>query len=630
MTAAQWAAVRRIFDEIADLPPASAEGQLEERCAGDPLVAAAVRRLLHAHQHETDLLDRVQEALAPSDQDSSLIGRRLGNYRISREIGRGGMGSVYLAERVEGVIRKQVAVKLVRAGLDEVTVLERFRREREILAGLDHPGIARLIDGGSTEEGLPYFVMDYVEGQPIDRWCDQRRLNVTDRLILFRSVCAAVQYAHQNLVVHRDLKPGNILVTADGTVKLLDFGIAKVLTPQPATSGMTTQTIMPAMTLVYASPEQVKGEPITTLTDVYSLGVVLYELLTGRQPYSAGTGSPYEMERLICEQEPASPSTAGTPEAESAVREGAPVRLKRRLEGDLDNIVLMALRKDPRGRYSSVEQFSEDLRLHLAKLPVIARPDTFRYLADKLIRRHPVAVATAVLVALSTVLALGSLLWATRVAMEERMRLPPEAALAGGSGDLSQQRILTDRENQLRLRTILAPQILFGCYLVLLMLAGAVYVTRASVRRTVSALAGGALCTLVWLGCNQLGYFVGWWHSDYPGAPDPLAFVSRQFQLFIGTCAFTAFVLTGWRIIRRYGWQGQAGFTIAIAVIGAVSDRMEGKVFAMVAVPGLLPYAVDGTAWALGITLAMGVMRIIAGPPGSDRLARTPTVPAGS
>src|SRR5215470_93951 len=235
-------------------------------------------------------------------------GRQLSGYRLVREIGSGGMGSVYLAERADGTFHRSVAIKLIRPGMNSAEILNRFGREREILASLDHPNIARLIDGGTTEEGLPYFVMEFVDGQPIQRWCDERKLNITQRIELFRSVCAAVQYAHQRLVVHRDLKPGNILVTKDGTIKLLDFGIAKVLDMAPRGDLQPTITMMRVMTPEYASPEQIKGEAITTLADVYSLGVVLYELLTGHRPYNLLSLAMHEIARVVSEEEPARPS----------------------------------------------------------------------------------------------------------------------------------------------------------------------------------------------------------------------------------------------------------------------------------------------------------------------------------
>jgi len=342
--------------------------------------------------------------------------RRIGAYRVLRELGHGGMGTVFLAARADDQYQKQVAIKVVR-GLDSDQIVRYFRRERQILAALDHPNIARLLDGGATEDGLPYFVMECVEGEPIDSFCDQRKLSVQERLRLFQGVCAAVQYAHQNLVVHRDLKPKNILVDAQGVPKLLDFGIAKLLSAE--ISGETATGTALAMTPEYASPEQMRGQPITTATDVYALGVVLYELLTGHRPYGWQVRDSLELLKAVCEEEPERPSTAvgrteqrmlpdgavhtTTPESASRTREGTPEKLRRRLRGDLDNIILMALRKEPQRRYRSVEAFSEDIRQYLEGRPVTAHKATAWYRTGKFVRRHALGVGAAVAVFLFAV-----------------------------------------------------------------------------------------------------------------------------------------------------------------------------------------------------------------------------------
>ena len=342
-------------------------------------------------------------------------GRRLGAYRITREIGHGGMGSVYLAARADDVFHKEVAIKIVRMGVANADLLRRFHQEREILASLDHPAISRVIDGGSTEDGLPYLVMDYVDGRPIDAWCDEHQLNVSERLKLFRAVCAAVQHAHQRLVLHRDIKPAHILVTVNGDVKLLDFGIAKLFADDGLVRTLPeTETGTRIMTPEYASPEQARGDAVHTASDVYALGVVLYELLTGHWPYGTRGRRPYEVIRAICDEEPMRPSSAVSPmeEAPRAIMaEGSVDALRRRLEGDLDNILLKALEKDASRRYTSVAQFSEDIRRHLEGFPVSARRDTVAYRAQKFVRRHRIGVAAAAIILMTIFLSVITTLW---------------------------------------------------------------------------------------------------------------------------------------------------------------------------------------------------------------------------
>ena len=384
---------------------------------------------------------------ATSPHERSEAGRSIGSYRIISAIGHGGMGAVYLAVRDDDEFKKRVAIKLLRRGMATDDLVRRFRNERQILASIDHPNIAKLLDGGTTDEGLPYFLMEYVEGEPIDRYCDGHGLSVGERLELFRAVCAAVHFAHQNLVVHRDLKPGNILVTADGVVKLLDFGIAKLLRPELYADGAgATQLEERLLTPEYASPEQARGDVITTASDVYSLGVLLYELLTGHPPYRLSGLSLHEVSRVIGEVDPRKPSTVigeveeraqadgtttkVTPEFVSRTREGRPDKLRRRLVGDLDAIVMKAMRKEPQRRYGSAEQLSEDIRRHLDGLPVSARKGTLSYNAGKFVRRHRVGVVMAAasvvaLIAFSAVLAVQS----TRLA-RERDRAAREAAKA--------------------------------------------------------------------------------------------------------------------------------------------------------------------------------------------------------
>jgi len=349
-----------------------------------------------------------------SDHHASRIGEKIGPYRIKRLIGQGGMSTVYLATRADDEFQKRVALKLVKRGMDTDDILRRFRNERQILASLDHPNIARLMDGGTTPDGLPYFAMEYIEGTPIDQYCDLHRLPTVRRLELFLTVCSAVHYAHQNLVVHRDIKPANILVTESGEPKLLDFGIAKVLNPELfARTVELTGVGRGLMTPEYASPEQVRGLAITTSSDVYSLGVLLYTLLTGRLPYRLTNRGLQEIERVICDTDPIRPSLTVrrteevpteegvkriTPDQVAAQRGEAPDRLRRRLAGDLDNIVLMALHKDPQRRYASALQFAEDIQRYFRGRPVKARADTVRYRTTKFVRRNKGVVAALLLI----------------------------------------------------------------------------------------------------------------------------------------------------------------------------------------------------------------------------------------
>ena len=382
--------VFELLDEALERSPEDRRAFLDEACGDDPELRQEVEDLLETESESGFLTEPAFDVHA---EDAS-IGRSIEHYRLVELLDRGGMGSVYLAEREDFVQR--VALKLIRRGLDVDDVfVRRFHNERQILARLEHPHIARLLDGGTTVDRLPYFVMEYVEGEPIDRYCQTHELSIEERLELFRKVCAAVQFAHQNLVVHRDLKPGNILVSADGEPKLLDFGIAKLLDDDLADQTVATLEGQGLMTPRYASPEQIRREPITTASDVYSLGVLLYELLTGLDPYGVDTTRSDEIARAVCDKEPDRPSTAvrrRSAETETASTALEPGKLRSRLTGDLDSVVLKAMRKEPEQRYGSVERLSEDIHRHLAGLPVAARTGTFRYRAGKFVRRHWLAM----------------------------------------------------------------------------------------------------------------------------------------------------------------------------------------------------------------------------------------------
>ena len=434
MQTERWKQIEEIFQSAIDCPAEKRPALLDSACGDDAELRRELESLLEINEKNgwTDS-SAVDDAIKVLEQRSAELseGRRIGAYCILREIGRGGMGTVFLAARADDEFQKLVAIKIIRRGLDTDDIVQRFRAERQILAMFDHPNVARLLDGGSTDDGLPYFVMEYIQGEPIDVYCDARRLNITGRLRLFQGVCAAVSYAHQNLVIHRDIKPGNILVTKEGVPRLLDFGIAKLLSAG-AQSDERTRTHARPLTPDYASPEQILGEPITTASDVYSLGILLYILLTGLPPHRRVTSSPAVLERAICEEEPQRPSAAvlrddaerrGTgagSAARSEMREGSPDKLRRRLEGDLDNIVLLALRKEPTRRYSSAEHLSEDISRHLANLPVRARPDTRGYRAAKFIRRNKTWVAMAAVTFLSLAAGIAESLWQTHVVRQQR------------------------------------------------------------------------------------------------------------------------------------------------------------------------------------------------------------------
>lgn len=409
-----WEQIESIFLEAADLPRPEQAAFLDRTCSGDQELRREVQSLLDSDRKSGEKITRAVEDEAQSLFGlSPIIGSRLGSYRVVREIGRGGMGAVYLAVRDDDQFQKNVAIKLVKRGMDTSEVLHRFQHERRILAGLDHAYIARLIDGGTAPDGRPFFVMDYVEGQPIDSYCRDRALTIADRCRLFLKVCEAVSYAHRNLVIHRDLKPGNIFVAPDGTPKLLDFGVAKLLVPDADPHLTVTGMQVRLLTPQYASPEQVMGRPVNTTTDVYSLGGVFYELLTGACAQKLDSTSPEEIERVICLQEVPPPS---------ATKPGVPA--------DLDNIVMMAMRKDPARRYQSVDQFADDIHRYLAGRPVLARKDSLAYRAGKFVSRHSLMIAAASIVVASLV---GGIVIAMSQARRAERRLTQMVELANRS-----------------------------------------------------------------------------------------------------------------------------------------------------------------------------------------------------
>ncbi|HKR21843.1 MAG TPA: serine/threonine-protein kinase [Pyrinomonadaceae bacterium] len=439
MSPETWQEIKRIFDAAVDLSPSAQKAFLDSACP-DAEARREVERMLAADDDTG--LDRSPLATHAFTEGARLEGRRIGRYRIVGEVGRGGMGAVFSAVRDDGQFEQKVAVKVILSGLNTDAIARRFRNERQILASLEHPNIARLLDGGMSDDGLPFYVMEFIEGEPIDEYCRTRDLALHARLELFRQVCSAVSYAHRRLIVHRDIKPSNILVTPAGEVKLLDFGIAKVVS-QTNAGERGTATQLGLMTPDYASPEQFRGDRVTTAADIYSLGVVLYRLLTGQLPYNLNGLRLDQVLRLVCETEPPRPSeviadtgwrtassTAKTRRIESDDRFHAEtirvsqfaIRNPQSLKGDLDNIVLKALKKEPDRRYESVEQFSEDVRRYLMELPVSARPDTFAYRASKFVKRNRVGVIAASVVFFALIAGIVGMTYQARAARRERER----------------------------------------------------------------------------------------------------------------------------------------------------------------------------------------------------------------
>lgn len=440
----ELARIEAIFHDALQREAHEREAFVDLSCADAPGLRDRVMALLRADAAEADALESPQitpiarQILEDTRFADDLSGQRVGAYRLLRRLGEGGMGSVWLGERDDEEFERRVAVKVIKRGMDSDLVLRRFRVERRALGMLEHPSIARLLDAAMTPDGRPALIMEHVEGAPLDQYCADRSLNVRERLRLFVEICDAVAHAHRQLVIHRDLKPSNMFVTSDGRPKLIDFGIAKLLSDEETATSVTAPE-QRMMTPRYASPEQIRGEAVTTATDIYSLGVVLYELLVGRAPFEPTSGSRAELGRLVCEQDPVAPSTAVSREtpidARGPEQAGDTTRLRRMLEGDLDTIVLRALRKEPERRYESVAALGEDVRRYLEDRPVLARPDTLAYRARKFVRRNRGAVVAAS--AAATMLVLGVTMLAgmylrtrSAEAEESRQRLVAETKLA--------------------------------------------------------------------------------------------------------------------------------------------------------------------------------------------------------
>ena len=402
MSTQRWQRLKSILADALDQPsPSARTAFIRQSCADDTGLFRDVESLLAQETPADDALEDCAKNAATvlKRDDSAQIGRRIGAYQILEELGRGGMGAVYLAERADGEFEKRVAIKILKRGTDTDETLRRFRAERQILARLDHPNIAHLLDAGTTDDGLPYFVMDYISGTPITSFTRAHNLSIDERLHLFLKVCGAVEFAHLSRIIHRDLKANNIVVQADGEPKLLDFGIAKLLAPDasPDITGTQERRFTPAC----ASPEQARGETVTPVSDVYALGALLYELLTDSAPhrFSTSTPSTAELARIVCEQEPLAPSSV----VANQIR-------RRQLRGDLDNITLFALRKEPARRYQSVADFAGDIRRHLEHRPIRARANTFSYRSQRFLARHK-REAPYFAFAATLVLLLGALLW---------------------------------------------------------------------------------------------------------------------------------------------------------------------------------------------------------------------------
>ena len=418
MTARQWQRLEAVFQAALDAEPSQRAALVANACAGDEALRREVDRLLDQTGDAADFLEApAMESLTtgaglplppPTLASDPLIGQLAGPYRIEHEIGRGGMGTVYRAIRDDGTFLQEVALKVVKRGFDSADLIERIRRERQILAMVNHPHIARILDGGSAEDGRPYYAMEFVPGEPLTRHCFSRRLGLDERLQLFLDVCAAVAHAHQNLIIHRDLKPANIMVTGSGSVKLLDFGIAKIFFEDMPDVGPTIAAGGAVLlTPNYASPEQVRGERVTTATDVYALGLILYEILTGKRAQQVTNSSPGELERAVCQAQPARPSDAASSDG---------VRPSSALRGDLETIVFKALQKDPARRYATVNQFAEDLERYRQGRPVTARPDGAWYRTRMFIGCHKLGVSAAALAAASLVGGIGAATWQARIA----------------------------------------------------------------------------------------------------------------------------------------------------------------------------------------------------------------------
>ena len=432
MNPQKWQKVKEVFNQAVDLPVLERPSFLAVSCAEDEEMRLELEKMLAFAEEEDDALEENAFNYLTEEKEPSLP-EKIGVYKILREIGRGGMGVVYEALRETKDFKQRVALKVIKRGMDTDAILSRFRHEQQILATLVHPNIARFLDGGMTADGLAFYAMEYVEGQPLDEFAEERNLGINERLQLFREICSAVQFAHKNFVIHRDLKPSNIIVSPEENPKLLDFGISKILSEE-SDGTIGTATALGMMTPAYASPEQILGLRVNTATDIYSLGVILCELLTGQKPYRVTSNRQPELIKAICESDPLKPSSLATVnaayahpktkdqllETKAEFNPKSKIQNLKSLRGDLDNIVLKALRKEPENRYASVEQFSEDIHRYLVGLPIIARPSTLKYRVSKFIHRNRLAAVAGLLIFFSLVAGIAVASWQAYVARQER------------------------------------------------------------------------------------------------------------------------------------------------------------------------------------------------------------------
>jgi len=566
----QWKEVRDVFDEALSIDTATRAQWLRERCGSDPQVLNEVQLLLTADRRLRETATLTAKSVPAASLAGTFKGLRVGPYELLDAAGQGGMGFVYKAGRVDAAFDKTVAIKLIGVPDLDSDLENAFRHERRILAALDHPNICRLLDAGTTPEGLLYVVMEFVDGQPIDAYCRARALHTEAILTLFAGVCSAVEYAHRRLIVHCDLKPGNILVTPDGEVKLLDFGISRMVSD----SRGLTDILSARMTPRYASPEQIAGELITTASDIYSLGVVLQEVVTQ--------------------------NGSRTPDA------------------DLDSILSMALRKDPERRYGSVEQFAADLRRYQEKRPVLAREPTLWYRLGKLVQRRPDALAAGALIVLTVITAIGITLWQTRMALEQGRQA--QALL----------RQLHESGAALPIQppdpvSVFRPQALLFQYVALTLFGSAIWLSRATLTRVLGALVGGVVCVLLWLVRFRVDYALGWTRRASPDALALSELMPLPLLLAVGICFAATLLLVLWRVARRFGWKMQAAATIALAAYCVFREHIwtERLLELSVGASGLMPFVADTGVWILALALAQCIMRLIAGPAGADRLTRT-------